>query len=272
MHAMCHIKDSHSFSLHTMHTNTHKHTNKHTHSHTHTQTHGRCQLCCLLSPGLVHTRIPPAGSTPHCSQSTTWRQLCALSLSLSLSRPRFSSSPNPIPTHSRRFTRAPCHSSGGNRQQLLGIIAQQQRRGERQRGRESAADWESVQESGSVEECGAAAKTFYLCRCRCAFRCGCGSLLMLLPFVKCCLLLQLSMLRSTLQVLLLLPLLLLLLFTCLVPSTFCLLLLVMSSSHAGANREAHTSGSAHGLACSALLCLGICTRIFRLTTCLGVCF
>lgn len=81
MHAMCHIKDSHSFSLHTMHTNTHKHTNKHT--HTHTQTHGRCQLCCLLSPGLVHTRIPPAGSTPHCSQSTTWRQLCALSLSLS---------------------------------------------------------------------------------------------------------------------------------------------------------------------------------------------
>lgn len=204
-------------------------------------------------------------------------------LSLSRSRPRFSSSPNPIPTHSRRFTRAPCHSSGGNRQQLLGIIAQQQRRGERQRGRESAADWESVQESGSVEECGAAAKTFYLClcccrcRCRCAFRCGCGSLLMLLPFVKCCLLLQLSMLRSTLQVLLLLPLLLLLLFTQVaLPAAFHLLPVaigyVLQSCRSESRGAYIRLSSRTRLLCSALLCFGICTRIFRLTTCLGVCF
>lgn len=86
---------------------------------------------------------------------------------------------------------------------------------------------------------------------------------MLLPFVKCCLLLQLSMLRSTLQVLLLLFCSLCLclcycccLFTWLLPVAFCLLLLVMSSDMQEANREAHTSGSgsgsAHGHACSAL--------------------
>lgn len=98
-----------------------------THTDKHTQTHGRCQLCCLLSPGLVHTRIPPAGSTHRTSLNPQHGVSFVLSLALS------PASPNPIPTHSRRFTRAPCHSSGGNRQQLLGIIAQQQRRGERQR-------------------------------------------------------------------------------------------------------------------------------------------
>jgi len=99
-------------------------------------------------------------------------------------------------------------------------------------------------------EPGGAAKTFYLCLCvAVAFRCGCGSLLMLLPFVKCCLLLQLSMLRSTLQVLL---------FTCLLPSLPVAVTVVVVVvgvvvgiavaigyvlRHAGTYRAAHTSGS-----------------------------
>lgn len=131
----------------------------HTHSHTHkrTNTNRRCELCCLLSPGLVHTRIPLAGATSRSPQSTTHTHtasaLCSFPLpcshlcSLLLFPELSSSSPNPIPTHSRRFTRAPCHSSGGNRQQLLGIIAQQQRRaaeesvgGGRESGSSSAAE------------------------------------------------------------------------------------------------------------------------------------
>lgn len=120
-----------------------------------------------------------------------------------------------------------------------------------------------MQESGSVEECGAAAKTFYLCRCRCrcrcAFRCGCGSLLMLLPFVKCCLLLQLSMLRSTLQVLLLLPLLLLLLFTQVaLPAASCLLPVaigyVLQSCRSESRGAYIRLSSRTRLLCSALLC------------------
>jgi len=105
--------------------------------------------------------------------------------------------------------------------------------------------------AGEASEPGGAAKTFYLCLCvAVAFRCGCGSLLMLLPFVKCCLLLQLSMLRSTLQVLL---------FTCLLPSLPVAVTVVVVVvvgvvvgiavaigyvlRHAGTYRAAHTSGS-----------------------------
>lgn len=79
MHAMCHIKDSHSFSCTLCtHTRTHKRTN----------TNRRCELCCLLSPGLVHTRIPLAGATSRSPQSTTHthtqHQLCAHSRYLAL--------------------------------------------------------------------------------------------------------------------------------------------------------------------------------------------
>lgn len=159
IHAMCHIKDSHSFSC-TLCTHTHRH------AHKRTNTNRRCELCCLLSPGLVHTRIPLAGATSRSPQSTTHTHrasaLCSFplpcshfacrSLLLSPCSPQLSSSsPNPIPTHSRRFTRAPCHSSGGNRQQLLGIIAQQQRRAaEGRRGeRVAAVVRQRVWESGS---------------------------------------------------------------------------------------------------------------------------
>lgn len=41
------------------------------HTHTRTNTNRRCELCCLLSPGLVHTRIPLAGATSRSPQSTT---------------------------------------------------------------------------------------------------------------------------------------------------------------------------------------------------------
>lgn len=62
----------------------------HTHAHAHkrTNTNRRCELCCLLSPGLVHTRIPLAGATSRSPQSTTYtrtqHQLCAHSRYLAL--------------------------------------------------------------------------------------------------------------------------------------------------------------------------------------------
>lgn len=59
-----------------------------THAHKRTNTNRRCELCCLLSPGLVHTRIPLAGATSRSPQSTahthTQHQLCAHSRYLAL--------------------------------------------------------------------------------------------------------------------------------------------------------------------------------------------